>query len=180
MTVASFHDPGPLALRPDSSLLPFCLSSSFRLLFPLSYSNSLPVLHHSQEFSCFCSGSSFQSFVPGARTTSNLSILKLIQNLSSSYTLIELPILSQIFHHSLFPMPHYRNKHNINPPEPRTSVFYSAVRCKFWPNYSVCSRLFSSSNSLPLFLHCDTALQCFKGPVQFLSPSNFGLFSDPS
>ena len=130
MTVASFHDQ-------DSSLLPFCLSSSFRLLFLLSYSNSLPVLHHSQEFSCFCSGSSFQSFVPGARTTFNLSILKLIQNLTSSYTLIELPILSQIFHHSLFPMPHYRNKHNINPPEPRTSVFYSAVRCKFWPNYSI-------------------------------------------
>ena len=43
MTVASFHDQ-------DSSRLPFCLSSSFRLLFPLSYSNSLPVHHYSHVF----------------------------------------------------------------------------------------------------------------------------------
>ena len=82
-------------------------------------------------------------------------------------------------------MPHYRNKHDINPPEPCTSVFYSAVRCKFWPYFSIdhfsaVSSVVPTAYLYPSIAHCDTALQCFKGTVQFPSPSDFGLFSDPS
>ena len=78
-------------------------------------------------------------------------------------------------------MSQYRNKHDINPPEPCTSVFYSAVRCKFWPYFSIdhfsaVSSVVPTAYLYPSIAHCDTALQCFKGTVQFPSPSDFGLF----